>query len=103
MKRASTARTNVVVCRTMKDKEDIAKIVPGKAGVGPVAVAGDEVEVTAKEEAAIANHSGPEEELEKIEEKLEHKAAEANRLPRKEQLAKFEKKLEHDDSGNQPS
>jgi hypothetical protein len=87
----------------MKDKHDIAESVPGKAGVGPVAVGGDDVEVTAKEEAAIANHSAPEEQLAKIEKKLEHDAAEANRLPRTEQLVKFEKKLEHDDSGNQPS
>ncbi len=87
----------------MKDKHDIAESVPDKAGAAPVAVAGDDVELTAKEEAAVGSHSAPEEQLAKIEKKLEHDAAAANQLPQTEQLAKFEKKLEHDDSGNQPS
>jgi len=87
----------------MTDKHNKAESVPGKAGAGP-ATAGDvEVELTPKEEAAVANHLPPDEHSEKIEKKLEHDAAAANRLPKTEQLAKFEKKLEHDDSGNQPS
>jgi len=86
----------------MKDKNDIAKSVPDKAGAGPVAVADDDVELTQKEETAAANDLPPDEHVAKIE-KLEHDAAAANRLPQTEQLSKFEKKLDHDDSGNQPS
>jgi hypothetical protein len=87
----------------MKDKPDIADSAPQKAGAGPVEVAEDDVELTPKEEAAVASPLPPDEHSAKIEKKLEHDAAAANRLPQKEQLAKFEKKLEHDDSGNQPS
>ena len=89
----------------MKDKQDIGRSVPDKAGVEPATVADDSVELTPKEEAeaAAADHLPPDEHLAKIEKKLEHDAAAANRLPETEQLAKFEKKLEHDDSGNQPS
>jgi hypothetical protein len=92
-----------VVCRTMKDKHDVAESVPDKAGAGAAASADDDVELTPKEEAAAANQLPPDEHVAKIEKKLEHDAAAANRLPQTEQLAKFEKKLEHDDSGNQPS
>ena len=90
-----------VVCRSMKDKHDIAESVPDKTGAA--SVADDDVELTPKEEAAVANHLPPDEHVAKIEKKLEHDAETANRLPQTEQLAKFEKKLEHDDSGNQPS
>jgi len=75
----------------MKDKHDIAKSVPDKAGVGPVTVADDDVELTPKEEATAANHLPLDEHLAKIEKKLEHDAEAANRLPQTEQLAKFEK------------
>jgi len=85
----------------MKDNHDIAESVPDKVGAGPVA--NDDVELTPKEEAAVANPSPPDEHVAKIEKKLEHDAAVANQLPETEQLAKFEKKLEHDDTGNQPS
>jgi hypothetical protein len=87
----------------MKEKHDIAESVPEKASAGAVAVADDDVELTPKEEAAVASHLPPDEHLARIEQKLEHDATAANRLPQTEQLAKFEKKLEHDDSGNQPS
>jgi len=87
----------------MKDKHDIAESVPDKAGAGPGAAADENVELTPKEEAAVASHSPPDEHVAKIEKKLELDAAAANQLPPKEQLKKFEKKLEHDDSGNQPS
>ena len=85
----------------MKDNHDIAESVPDKDGAGPVA--DDDVELTPKEEAAVANHLPPDEQVVELKERLEHDAAVANRLPQTEQLAKFEKKLEHDDSGNQPS
>ena len=88
---------------TMKDEPEIAKSVPDKVGLGPVSVPYDDVELTPKEEAVVANHLPPEEQLVKIEKKLEHEAAEANQLPRTQQLKKFETKLEHDDPGNQPS
>jgi hypothetical protein len=87
----------------MKDKPDIAESVPVKTVAGPIAVADDDVELTPKEEAAVASHLPPDEHSAKLEKKLELDAAAANRLPQTEQLAKFEKKLEHDDSGNQPS
>ena len=86
----------------MKDKPHSAESM-SKAEARPGATADDEVELTPKQEAAVANQSHPDEHTEKIEKKLEHDAAAANRLPETEQLAKFEKKLEHDDSGNQPS
>jgi len=84
----------------MKDNHNIAESVPDKVGAGLTA---DDVELTPKEEAAVANHLPPDEHGAKIEKKLEQDAAAANRLPQTEQLAKFGKKLEHDDSGNQPS
>ena len=88
----------------MKDKHDIAESVPDKAAAGPVAVGDGDIELTPKEEAAVASDlPRPDEHVAKIEKKLEQDAAAANRLPETEQLAKFEKKLEHDDSGNQPS
>jgi len=87
----------------MKDKHDISESVPDKAGAGPGAAADENVELTSKEEAAVASHLPPDEHVAKIEKKLEHDAAAANRLPQSEQLKKFEKKLEQDDSGNQPS
>ena len=86
----------------MKAKPHNAESMP-KAEAGRGAIANDEVELTPKEEATVANHLHPDEHTAKIEKKLEHDAAAANRLPETEQLAKFEKKLEHDDSGNQPS
>jgi hypothetical protein len=86
----------------MKDKPHDAEFMP-KAEAGRGALAKDEVELTPKEEAAVANHLPPDEHSANIEMKLEKDAAAANRLPETEQLAKFEKKLEHDDSGNQPS
>ena len=87
----------------MKDNHDSSESVPDKAGAGPVAASDENVELTPKEEAAVASHLPRDEHVAKIEKKLEQDAAAANRLPPNEQLKKFEKKLEDDDSGNQPS
>ena len=89
--------------RIMKDQHDIAESVPDKGGVRPVTGAVPDVELTPKEEAAAATLVPADEQLAKIEQKLEHDATVANQLPKAIQLAKFEQKLEHDDSGNQPS
>ena len=64
----------------MKDQHDIAESVPEKASAGPIAVADDDVELTPKEEAVVASHLPPDEQLAKIEQKLEHDAAAANRV-----------------------
>jgi hypothetical protein len=91
------------MCKAMKDKHHLPESVPDKAGSGPAAAADENVDLTPKEEAAVASHLPPDEHVAKIEKKLEQDAAAANRLPQNEQLKKFEKKLEQDDSGNQPS
>jgi len=65
----------------MKDKNDIAESAPEQDGARPVAVADEDIELTPKEEAVVANHLPPNEHSAKIEKKLEHDAAAANRLP----------------------
>ena len=75
----------------MKDKHDIAESVPDKGGVRPVTVTEEDADLTPREEADSAILTPPDEQLAKIEKKLEHKTKVANHLPKAVQLAKFEK------------
>ncbi len=86
-----------------EDHHDIAGSGLDKGGVLPFTDPEADGELTPKEEAVVATQLPRDEQLVKINQKLEHDAAIANRLPETEQLRKYETKLEHDDSGNQPS
>lgn len=87
----------------MKNTHNIPEFAPDRNGPVPTPITDDDVELTPKEEAAVANPTPPDEQLAKIEKKLERDATAANQLPDQEQLKNFETKLEHDDGGNQPS
>ena len=67
-------RVSGLICRCMKDKHDNAESLPEKGGVRPATVTNADVELTPKEEVAAETLVPPDEQLAKIEKKLEHEA-----------------------------